>query len=331
MDHMSDDEEYHYDSEDGSDYIHDDDDDEHSGCDTKQALRQSGRGPQILLPDKVPDGQVVITEYHEIIPMMDNVMKEVTTLLEIDNDSAQLLLQVFRWDKERLIDAFFSDPEKALREAGLDQYSSIDFSALSADRNASKIVSSSLASSNNTSVGTFPCRICCDECPVDTALSLGCKHPFCRNCYADYLRSQVTEGPACIRTHCPEHKCKQSVPKSFFVSLVDNATAERYKMFVTRNFIETSKTMRYCPAAGCDKVAIGSGVTTVRCSCNNPFCFRFGEEAHDPCSSSQLSEWAGKCMNESGQLDSRQHEEVPQMQHENREESKMQPHELQAL
>ena len=130
-------------------------------------------------------------------------------------------------------------------------------------------------------------------------LPIGCDHKFCRLCYGEYLRNQVTEGPACIRAHCPEHKCTQSVPRVFFRTLLAAEVGDRYAMFVTRNFIETSKTMRYCPAAGCDKVAVGSGITTVRCTCTYPFCFRCGEEAHDPSSCSQLSEWATKCMNES--------------------------------
>ena len=84
--------------------------------------------------------------------------------------------------------------------------------------------------------------------------------------------------------------------------------------------------MKYCPAPRCDKgrviiseslvfiivhklnsrfyllymkVAIGSGVGTVRCSCSYPFCFRCGEEAHEPTSCAQLAEWTQKCTNES--------------------------------
>jgi ariadne-1 len=57
--------------------------------------------------------------------------------------------------------------------------------------------------------------------------------------------------------------------------------------------------MRYCPAAKCDKVAIASGITTVRCDCGNPFCFKCGEESHDPASCTQLGEWSLKCQNES--------------------------------
>ena len=74
---------------------------------------------------------------------------------------------------------------------------------------------------------------------------------------------------------------------------------EKYDMYVTRNFIETSKNMRYCPAAGCDKVAVGSGISCVQCTCGHPFCFRCGEESHAPCSCDQLAEWMTKCTNES--------------------------------
>lgn len=60
-----------------------------------------------------------------------------------------------------------------------------------------------------------------------------------------------------------------------------------------------SKTMKYCPSPNCDNVAIGSGITTIHCSCSQPFCFKCGEEAHDPCSCTQLSDWKDKCHNES--------------------------------
>ena len=74
---------------------------------------------------------------------------------------------------------------------------------------------------------------------------------------------------------------------------------EKYELFFIKNFVDVSKTMKYCPAAGCDKVAVGSGVTTIRCSCSNLFCFRCGEEAHDPTSCQQVAEWQEKCLNES--------------------------------
>jgi len=37
----------------------------------------------------------------------------------------------------------------------------------------------------------------------------------------------------------------------------------------------------------------------VRCACSNLFCFRCGEEAHNPCDCAQMSTWALKCSDES--------------------------------
>lgn len=47
------------------------------------------------------------------------------------------------------------------------------------------------------------------------------------------------------------------------------------------------------------RVAIGSGVTTVSCACGLPFCFRCGQEAHDPATCDMLSAWKEKCQSES--------------------------------
>jgi ariadne-1 len=61
---------------------------------------------------------------------------------------------------------------------------------------------------------------------------------------------------------------------------------------------------------------LGIRQTIIRCTCSHPFCFKCGEEAHDPvscgnivsvgfsalfdsCHSAQLSDWLQKCMSES--------------------------------
>lgn len=97
---------------------------------------------------------------------MDNVIKEVSTLLEIDLDAAQILLQCFRWDKERLVDAFFSNPEKVMSDAGLDKYNAALFQSL-------RQQSQSDAAVTSTSSSTFSCRICCDELDQQASLCLG--------------------------------------------------------------------------------------------------------------------------------------------------------------
>lgn len=251
----------------------------------------------------VPVDGYFITEYSAVVPLLDSLVGEVSSLLDVDHDVAHFLLQHCRWNKERLLDKFFSAPEPLLEEAGLSLYRGDILPSLRAALATTHISRPLDASSDDatTSAGedTFVCRICCDPCHSSTAFSMGCNHNFCRPCYTNYLTAQIADGPSCILAHCPQHKCKQTVTRGIIQQLVSTEDFEKYSMYVTRNFIEMSKTMRYCPAPSCNKVAVGSGVSTVRCSCSCPFCFRCGEEAHDPCSCAQLEEWQQKCENES--------------------------------
>ena len=100
---------------------------------------------------------------------MDNVIKEVSTLLEIDSDAAQILLQCFRWDKERLVDAFFSNPEKVMADAGLDKYNADLFQSL---RQQSQ-TDAAVVDASSTPSTTLSCRICCDELDQNASLCLG--------------------------------------------------------------------------------------------------------------------------------------------------------------
>ena len=285
----SDEEEYVYESgeeytyEDGDDGGYDEDDSGMIVADSKSEKKAetiSRRSDRLEI--LVPDGKVVITEYSAVVPLLETLVSEVSALLHLDEDATQVLLQHFRWNKEKLINQFFVSPEKILFDAGLDLY---DSTILESARESCPL--HRFISPGQT---TFSCRICCDDaCDIKEAFSLGCGHLFCRPCYREYLRNQITDGPSCILAHCPQHKCKQAITRSLIALFLDGATASKYNIYVTRNFIETSKTMKYCPAAGCDKVAVGSGVTSVRCNCSNFFCFKCGEEAHDPCSCAQLA------------------------------------------
>ena len=110
---------------------------------------------------------------------MDNVIKDVSTLLEIDLDAAQILLQCFRWDKERLVDAFFSNPEKVMSDSGLDKYNADLFQSLRSQTDTDATVVD--AACTSTSSSTFSCRICCDELDQQASLCLGTyKHHISR-------------------------------------------------------------------------------------------------------------------------------------------------------
>lgn len=137
----------------------------------KQADGRLSTGGNVGKPlsGKIPDGKVVIVEYQEIVPLMEAITREVSTLLDIDYDSAETLLQCYRWDKERLIDTFFSDPDKVFAETGLDKYNHANI--ISMLNTGEGIPSSSAGAANgkgssiSSIAGKFICRICCDDVP----------------------------------------------------------------------------------------------------------------------------------------------------------------------
>ena len=75
---------------------------------------------------KIPDGTFFISEYSVISAIMENLVNEVSSLLDLDYDVALLLLQSCRWNKEKLMDQFYSSSEsseKLIKECGVDLYS----------------------------------------------------------------------------------------------------------------------------------------------------------------------------------------------------------------
>lgn len=225
----------------------------------------------------IPDASYRILDYKEICPMMYAYIEEIAALLRLDHDIIQILFRKLKWNKERLLDLYYTDRDDLFTNAGITFGGQIP-------KNTSSIVT---------------CRICGDENSYEQVFGLACGHKFCRDCYSTYLEHQVRDGPPCVFAHCPEYQCKQAMTRSAFLDLCSPPIAEKYIMYITRNFIETSSYMRWCPSPGCERVAIGSGITTVRCLCSFPFCFRCGQEAHDPSSCSQLAMWQEKCQNES--------------------------------
>jgi ariadne-1 len=212
--------------------------------------------------DVVPDGTYILKEYTEVYPMLEALESDVSTLLNTDRDSAELLLQEYQWSRERLVDAFFADPEKVMTKAGINTYIPDTIS----QRIKCHICSDSASASASAAVVkdssiSLSCRICGDEFSQSQGFAMGCDHWFCKTCYTEYLKTQVGDGPICIRAKCPEYKCHQSVCRSACECFLDADNYQKYRMYVTRNFIEYSRNMKYCPSPGCTMVAIGSGVT----------------------------------------------------------------------
>jgi ariadne-1 len=184
--------------------------------------------------------------------------------------------------------------------------------------------------SSSSSSSPITCRICFVEVDAKEAMASPCGHSFCLMCYQEYLSTKVGEGPSVVFTQCPEHKCNCLVPPEVWLrslgaesssstlgAQVDESTwgggaavgtngkalLEKYSRMILEQFVSSSKQMRWCPAPGCERIVMaGAGVANVKCGpggCGNAFCFKCGEEAHQPATCDELVMWTEKCQNES--------------------------------
>uniref|UniRef100_A0A7S2SUQ6 RBR-type E3 ubiquitin transferase n=1 Tax=Rhizochromulina marina TaxID=1034831 RepID=A0A7S2SUQ6_9STRA len=152
------------------------------------------------------------------------------------------------------------------------------------------------------------CRICFVDVGPDEALASPCGHFFCSLCYREYLATKLEEGPAVVFTTCPEHKCTSLVPPELWAEAFAHQEqgvrmGNKLSKMTLDQFVGYNKRMRWCPAPNCCKIVMaGAGVTNVRChpgGCNHAFCFKCGEEAHQPTACEELMSWTEKCQNES--------------------------------
>ncbi len=146
------------------------------------------------------------------------------------------------------------------------------------------------------------CSICCETVPGNRVLALPCLHYFCRACWKNYLHHKVEDGPSCVCVNCPQPKCGQKVGEELFEALLEKSSAEmvKYRKYALSSFVGINRHLRFCPGKMCNRVASGPALCPyVKCDCGEVFCFKCGEESHEPVTCENLVQWKEKCQNES--------------------------------
>jgi len=240
-------------------------------------------------------------------------VQEVVELLCCEQQVAQLLLRHFRWDRDKLTDAYMADPDAVAAKAGVRTLDGSDRSILHVRADGASS-SPSLAKVLVGGVPTPPsslqpvqCSICYDT--TKTYSALACGHPFCNTCYTDFLGHKIAdEGHECYFARCPEPKCGLVVSTDLVHSLVtDEDKLRRYSnaASLARSFVDDQATLKWCPAPDCGKAvqSRASGPSScgipVRCSCQHRFCFSCMQEDHSPASCHELQQWTIKCRDDS--------------------------------
>ncbi|KAJ3018460.1 hypothetical protein HKX48_002885 [Thoreauomyces humboldtii] len=190
-------------------------------------------------------------------------------------DHAVMLLRAFRWDKEKLVEAFMEDSDRVLGRLGIP----VPREEIGSVRQA-------------YGAGSFECPICCDD-DVGGAetVALQCGHRFCRECSVAYVVEKISQGES-GGIQCMEGVCKLKFDEDTLVRILPPETLSKYRELTLRAFVSDMPYLKWCPAPDCGYAVECHAdvseplllVPAVRCHCDSSFCFSCTVTSdHRPC------------------------------------------------
>ena len=219
-------------------------------------------------------------------------IKEVNNVIQIPTTTVRILLNHFKWDKEKLMERFYSDEQEAMFEEAqvISPYkTAATASALKAARGAASTAS------------VVECEICCSSYPKQMMTGLECGHQFCTLCWTEYLTTKIVDEGASQMIECPGF-CNIVVDDQTVMALITEPRVKlKYQHLITNSFVQCNRLLTWCPSPDCSH-AIKVGhveARPVKCRCGHFFCFKCSENWHDPVRCHLIKKWIKKCDDDS--------------------------------
>eukprot|EP00112_Aurelia_sp_Birch-Aquarium-sp1_P002902 Seg1321.9 transcript_id=Seg1321.9/GoldUCD/mRNA.D3Y31 product="E3 ubiquitin-protein ligase arih1" protein_id=Seg1321.9/GoldUCD/D3Y31 len=228
-----------------------------------------------------------------IVSTMNKSIEDVNNVFQIPASTARILLTHFKWDKEKLLERYYSgDQEKLFEEAHV-------INPLRA--RGSSIGKLKKAGSGRT-VSKVQCDICLSPVLPESMAGLECGHMFCALCWNEYLNTKILEENIGQHIFCPATNCNILVDENFVSKILQDMRVKlKYLKLIADCFVQSHRLMRWCPAPDCtNAVKVSYNVAkTVLCICGFQFCFGCGESTHEPVKCKWLRKWQKKCDDDS--------------------------------
>lgn len=186
-----------------------------------------------------------VLETDDVVEHMRECIRDVNTVVQIPDTMTRILLNHFKWDKEKLMEQYFGnqDQEKFFREAHV-------VNPFNKPMNKPGSSSSGGSSSSSSSVSTRPklkrgvseeCEICFCQYPSTVMTGLACGHRFCESCWRVYLTTKIMEEGQGQSIACAAHACDILVDDETVIRLITDARVKlKYQHLITNNFVEVS-------------------------------------------------------------------------------------------
>lgn len=182
---------------------------------------------------------------------MDAIRESLTSKLEemcelygLPADKLALLARKFKWDEDRMSEAWFSG-SCSTKKLSIDLGMQFDSTLNKLDEN----MKGSLPANNNQT-----CLICWEELCGGKTFALDCHHTFCQECTREFLIEKVKMGVVGLDAECMQAGCNMRFGHDNFLQLLtpDPHHKEMYWKWLCKSFTDDNKAIRWCPEPGCE-------------------------------------------------------------------------------
>ncbi|CAH1737077.1 E3 ubiquitin-protein ligase ariadne-1 isoform X1 [Aphis gossypii] len=265
---------------------------ESSGDDVDFAMEVDVRHEREKNQD-VDDFPFEVLSTDNIVQHMIDCIKDVNTVLQMPATTTRILLNHFKWDKEKLMERFYDgDQDKLFSEARV----------INPFKRTQPIIQRPTSTRSRGTPGMEDCAICFVRLPNNMMTGLECNHRFCTQCWTEYLTTKIIEEGVGQTIACAASGCDILVDDATVMRLVrDPKVRMKYQHLITNSFVECNRLLRWCPSPDCNNVIKAQYIDSkpVMCRCLHVFCFVCGENWHDPVKCNLLRKWIKKCDDDS--------------------------------
>ncbi|CAD8206015.1 unnamed protein product [Paramecium pentaurelia] len=229
-------------------------------------IDQEDFDPLILQQQNSIQGEEIL-EIKDVMKVINKEVQELSEILYFNEDNTLELLMQYNWNKEDIIQQYYSNSEKLLAE----------FKIKGIINNHENIKYNELIDS---------CSVClCQE----QLIKLGCLHRFCESCIKQTITQRVQKDKFLV-VRCLWNGCNYKLPFSMIRRF---SNPIEFEDLLCKKFVECSRYMAYCPAVNCNKILKPkfTSVKEVTCICQKKFCFYCKEELHPPCPCDLVKKW----------------------------------------
>ncbi|VUZ55447.1 unnamed protein product [Hymenolepis diminuta] len=257
--------------------------------------------------------------------ILNEDIKSLSSKLRISLWLVSLFLRQYKWNLEKVKDAYFNDPISLLTNSNLIPLSGPVYTSDSAE--FFDFIQKAFQNSKNNRRAQIKlkernlkqdvCSICfsspsalegvdVNQNPALASLRLfgmSCGHIFCLECWRAYFDYRISSSQAST-VECMTANCSVRVPDDFILAVINNPeTVEKHRRHILNESIEAHPRLRNCTDTHCDRVIYAledPKPLRVTCdSCNTQFCFACSVEFHAPAQCETIKAWLQKCRDDS--------------------------------